>query len=159
MYKATLILDTDVLDATIELTKQAPKRVFLFVEGTLKPRLADLLLTALHTEPGRPKYPLRWASDKQRRFVMRKLRKENNLPYRRTGRLVAAWRVDTTYHANEGLMQVVNPSRVGRYVFGDQQQPFHEDTGWYEADDVVLKFSEQAQDELINFWYKETGAK
>lgn len=36
-------------------------------------------------------YPVQWDSERQRRFVMWKLRKENNLPYRRTGKYVAAW--------------------------------------------------------------------
>lgn len=45
-------------------------------------------------ETGKPvTYPIDWDSPKQRRFVMAKLRRENNLPYRRTGRYEASWKV------------------------------------------------------------------
>lgn len=38
------------------------------------------------SETGKPvEYPVQWDSEKQRKFVMAKLRRENNLPYRRTG--------------------------------------------------------------------------
>lgn len=46
--------------------------------------------------PGKPvTYPIQWDSDKQRMFVMAKLRRENNLPYKRTGAYVNGWKVST----------------------------------------------------------------
>lgn len=48
----------------------------------------------LMQEPGAPiRYPVQWDSEKQRRFVMAKLKRENNLPYRRTGQYNAAWQI------------------------------------------------------------------
>ena len=48
--------------------------------------------TNIMQRPGRkPTYPLTWDSEKQRKFVMAKLRRENNLPYQRTGAHVNGW--------------------------------------------------------------------
>lgn len=39
-------------------------------------------------------YPIQWDSEKQRRYVMWKLSKEGNLPYKRTGAYQAGWRLE-----------------------------------------------------------------
>lgn len=39
-------------------------------------------------------YPVQWDSDKQRRYVMAKLRSEGNLPYRRTDGYINGWRME-----------------------------------------------------------------
>jgi len=45
------------------------------------------------SQEGKPvTYPIQWDSERQRRFVMWKLRKEGNLPYRRTDRYRFSWR-------------------------------------------------------------------
>ena len=52
-------------------------------------------------QPGRPVvYPINWDSEKQRRFVIAKLKAENNLPYKRTGSYVNSWKI---VHFDNGL--------------------------------------------------------
>lgn len=84
------------------------------------------------TPAGSPKYPLRWKSQKQRKYVMAKLRKANNIPYRRTGRFENAWSGSVTpkqiviaHTARGDKGQFTAP-----FIIGDKQQPFHKDTGW-----------------------------
>ena len=112
-------------------------------------------------EPGAPRYPLRWKSDKQRRYVMAKLRREGNLPYKRTGQLAASWFVWSEGSADSGMVGVENGSPVGRWVYTDDQQPFHKDTGWPRMEPVVDEYGgratllvmdgwERAVDEVIN---------
>lgn len=86
-----------------------------------------------YAAPSSPKYPLRWKSDKQRRYVMARLRKENNLPYRRRGRLENAWSGSSTIKE----VVIANTARdsltgafIAPFVIGNFQQPFHADTGW-----------------------------
>lgn len=119
-------------------------------------QLGSRLLEELRKEPGPPKYPLRWASAKQRRFVMAKLRRENNLPYTRTHALVRGYRVVLDVKDDGGVFLVENESAVARYVVGDDQQPFHIDTGWRGLADIVTTFEDDAQDELIDTWYEVT---
>lgn len=50
------------------------------------------LITEDMREPGSPvTYPIQWDSEKQRRFVMAKLKKDNDLPYTRKGDYVQGW--------------------------------------------------------------------
>ncbi len=95
-------------------------------------RDSEQLIAPFRAMPGSPKYPLRWASAKQRAYVMAKLRRENNLPYKRTGALAAAWRLEMVVDngAFDIQVQAVNPTPYEKYVTGDYQQGFHIDTGW-----------------------------
>jgi hypothetical protein len=94
------------------------------------------------TPSGKPKYPLRWKSDKQRKYVMAMLRKENNLPYRRTGRLETAWAGSSTVKQ----VTIANTARdkrkgqfIAPFVIGAFQQPFHADTGWQKRSAAIEK--------------------
>jgi hypothetical protein len=130
----------------------------------------------LQTQPGSPKYPIRWTSERQRKFVMAKLRREGNLPYRRTGKLVAQWAVDVdidqitrrerffiallnflakvtaatapTPPASDVIVRIANPSPVEQYVTGIHQQGFHKDTGWYQSG-VVLDTAVQQVEGIL----------
>jgi hypothetical protein len=91
--------------------------------------------------PGKPKYPLRWKSDSQRKAVMAKLRKAGNLPYSRTGKIKRAWKGEI----NPGELIIANEARdpitrqfYAEYVFGKDQQPFHKDTGWQKENNQVI---------------------
>lgn len=83
--------------------------------------------------PSPPRYPLRWASQQQKFYVLRVLRKGVG-PYRRTTdpmsqRLQASWVVSR----HDLPHRVVVGTRVtyARYVQSARaQQPFHKDTGW-----------------------------
>jgi hypothetical protein len=55
---------------------------------------ADRIKRAMQVPGRKVKYPIKWDSDKQRRFVMAKLREEDNLPYKRTQDYVNGWVVD-----------------------------------------------------------------
>lgn len=81
--------------------------------------------------PGRPHYPIRWASARQRRFVMAKLRREG-MPYVRRGSagVGGAWTSAVT-DAPQGIIGVLgNNAPHAIFVQGPRQQPFHADTGW-----------------------------
>ena len=88
----------------------------------------------MNVAPASPKYPLRWNSERQRKYVMAKLRRERNLPYRRTGR-VLQWRLEAVRSDpmnNGGTLDIElrNDVPYAKYVYGDRQQLFHSDTGW-----------------------------
>jgi len=94
--------------------------------------------------PGPPSHPLRWASNKQKFYVTRILRK-NSGPYVRrfdpmSQNLGQSWAVD-----QEGGGEIVVGTRVtyAPYVqSARKQQPFHGDTGWVTDERAVQEVAE-----------------
>ena len=111
-------------------------------------------------------YPLEWTSERQRKFVMAKLRRENNIPYRRTYRLRAGWRVGLSRVGGGFAFRVENASDYAQFVVGSlakdtsraqaYQQQFHRKTGWVLASDTIAfwfdafteRLNENVQQEL-----------
>lgn len=153
-YSQELIIDDDIFDAIADGARKAPTLMATAVEKRALPKIRKRLLTRLHQQPGKVVYPIAWTSEKQRRFVMAKLRRENNLPYKRTGKLVQAWKVVAVINPDgKGEIIAENPANAGRYVFGEQQQRFHRNTGWYRADDIIADESVYAENLLIETWF------
>lgn len=66
--------------------------------------------------PGRPPtYPIRWDSDKQRRFVLAMLRAKGNLPYHRTNALPSGWQIEAVTNG----YRLYNPAPAAVYVYGN----------------------------------------
>lgn len=152
MFKAKVIVATDVLDAIDDAAMKSPKLMQTAFRRATR-RLRARILADLRDEPNAPNYPLRWKSERQRRYVMAKLRKDNNLPYKRTGKLLAGWRVEFEPDADGGLLVVENDTLYARYVVGDDAQPFHLDTGWVQGANVVSDYRVIAEDVLIETWF------
>lgn len=152
MISISQTVDNDILLAYRDLIAQLPKVAPKAFKGTVE-RHAKNMQRELSTEPGRPTYPLRWKSAKQRRYVMRKLRSENNLPYQRTHELAKNWRVITDF--KKDIMTVIAENRTKSAVFvqGDYAQPFHLDTGWPQSAPIYIKYQELMTDDLIQTWY------
>ena len=141
--------------------------------GTIPERYADALraeatpvaarlLDQLRVTPPRPRYPLRWTSERQRRFVMAKLREQGTLPYQRTGAYVDGYRVDERLGPRRGRITLRNttpyaPFVGGRFDTGAWQQGFHADTGW----PMAAPLAERASVDLIararRVWRAATG--
>jgi hypothetical protein len=151
MIKLAMTVDVDVLEAIADAAKTAPRRMNKAYKRRVK-TIRQNVLDELRETPGKPRYPLRWKSDKQRKFVMAKLRREKNLPYQRTGMLEAGWTTEILDQKDGAIFQVQNRLPFARFVQGDDAQPFHLDTGWPQAADIVSKWREKATDLLIETW-------
>jgi hypothetical protein len=125
-------------------------------------RLATEILRELRAAPARPRYPIQWTSEKQRRYVMAMLRRTNNLPYRRTGKLVRGWKSNKKIDVRGGIFAVENKVKYAGYVQGpfgskakageQRQQKFHRRSGWPSAPDVVARYRKKAMDALKGIW-------
>lgn len=110
-----------VRDGLEDLTKEVPlisrKRIYESMLGVRK---------ILSTPAPKPTYPLRWASERQRRYVIAMLKAQGNLPYRRTNQMPRGWVIERTetgyriYNTNDAAVHV-----YGNYE-GARQQPMHE---------------------------------
>lgn len=146
--KADVRAALDVLSAIDEQLQKTPGLMQTAFKREVG-RIRSQMLAELRVEPGKPKYPIRWTSSRQRRAVMAKLRKAGNLPYQRTHELSHGWRVDYTETADGGILTAGNETPYASFVVGDDQQGFHKDTGWLKAPDILEKWSEIVTDRLI----------
>lgn len=73
-----------------------------------------------------PGTPFIWASDRQRKAVMAKLREQGGPPYQRTQELRNGWKT-----VGSGYQQIIaNETPYADYVMGQYQQPGHQARGW-----------------------------
>lgn len=151
MIRIDVAVDTDVLDAIEDAVKTAPRRMNKAYKRRVK-TIRQNILDELREDPGPVKYPFGWKSERQRRFVMAKLRREKNLPYKRTGALRAGWMTNIRDKSDGAIFEVENRALYARFVQGDDAQPGHLRTGWPQAADIVSKWREKATDLLIDTW-------
>lgn len=133
--------------------KKIPNRFRNAMKGKTG-KLANRALSRITREPGRPIYPLRWQTERQRRAFFATRGFGRGIPYRRTGGLLLGWTVDVD-KTKEGVDVVMrNPSEVAHFVQGDRAQKFHRDTGWVQVDDVMSDFYREAEDSTAEIWYE-----
>lgn len=155
MYRAEFQVAEDILGAWAEGARAAPGLMKTASRRNLS-RFKSRVLLRLRDEPPkltRANYPLRWKSARQRRYVMMKLRQENNLPYQRTHTLSEAWDVVLELTSEGGTFYAVNDTPYVQYVVGDYQQPFHIDNGWQPAAQQIVAAEEELSELLIETWY------
>jgi hypothetical protein len=96
--------------------------------------------------PGKPSYPLKWASAKQRRwyFATRlgtKGKPGPGLPYRRLSdpmsqRLMQSWAIERT---PDGSIIGSRATYAPMVQSSEMQQPMHEETGWPTDEQVIME--------------------
>lgn len=150
-FQATV--DTEVVRQLTAALKDGPKKVQRYVRRELRTEAERRIIKKLRTYPRKPHYPLRWASERQRKYVMAMLRRQDNLPYQRTGGLRRGWDVEVKINPTTAFLVIVNDSPAAQYVMGDRQQPFHKDTGWPFAGDIIYKESARLADDMVAAWY------
>jgi hypothetical protein len=153
MFEQTVSQDVDVL-ALIqrELENARPKVRRLMFRVATGPAVLKTL-RGLMVEPGKPTYPIRWQSEKQRRYVMAKLTREKNLPYMRTHRLAQGW----TAVVGEGMtIQFVNRDKSALFVQGKYQQIMHKGR-WPYAPSAIEAATPAITAETRDRWFRSFG--
>lgn len=110
-------------------------------------------------QPGKPRYPLRWKSERQRRAFFATNGFGKGIPYRRTGKLARAWVMEATRQQRGAGLLIQNPAKAARFVSGSLarkqtaalrfKQPFHADTGWLNASPIVLDTVDAVQQDFV----------
>lgn len=164
MYRASLIIDDDVLKAKREAIRKAPGEMGLYARRVLQPRLKTETKRVLGVVPGPVKRPFDFgdgeAGDRARRAYFAK--RKGRLPYRRTGDTARAWDVKIDLRRNEGLISIFNLKKHTVWVYGPgflntrrRQVPGHKKTGWGKNfDQKIIYLSQFAQNLLIDGWYQ-----
>lgn len=148
------------------ITRDTLKPVFdlqpLLLLRSVYERRMPPLLRRLGEQPGAPVYPIRWTSERQRRYVMALLRANDNLPYRRTGQLSRSWKHTLRLLPQSGIITVFSGVPYARYVTGGldtegdnrytPQQEFHRRTGWRPAQPVIREAYRDIYDDVLRGW-------
>jgi hypothetical protein len=148
VFTAQVAISTQWMDEIHQAVDFIPQAIDAYARRELRPFASQWVDRTLRREPGPPRYPLQWESERQRRFVMAKLRRENNLPYQRTHAYVAGWHVIGDYTGGLTSITVEHLWAAAQYVGGRRQQRFHRHTGWPNAADELQLLS-LAMDERI----------
>ncbi len=150
-YKQTLTPDTFTLDAIADGIRKAPSLMQTAIKRQL-PKIRRSALDKLHTQPPPVKKPVESTSERQRRAYFATNGFGRGIPYRRTGKLVKAWEVDINFMGDGGELTIENTAPSATYVIGERQQIFHKNTGWYQADDILLDEMIEVQDIIEDLW-------
>lgn len=148
LVNAEILFDTRAIDNLSAFMDAYPELAKETVKDTFNARIKPQLLSELHYMPPKVHYPFVWASAKQRKYVMALLRRTNNLPYRRTGGMVNAWKVDISISDNAVVMSASNKSKAVRYVTGNRQQPGHVASGWPKHKETLSFWGVAAKEEV-----------
>lgn len=149
----TLQADTDILSAISSQVARTPKLMNTALKRGL-PRFKKVSKAwkRITAKPPRPKYPLRWKSARQRRFVMAKLRRENNLPYQPTGELLKAYDLLLDTKTDNGVLTLVNKSPIARFVVGDDAQPMFVGR-WTQYATEIVPIQNELNDFLVETFF------
>ncbi len=154
MVSYTLTYDKNVFAELTKAIADAPTTMNIYATTIIRKEVENYVVRNLVNVPiAKPTYPLVWKSAKQRRYVMAKLRREGNLPYRRTGAFQKAWKTQAVKDGSGSLLSVSNDSGITEYVAGsssDRQPMFPQ---WYHYETVLLKAEDLATDLATNAWY------
>jgi hypothetical protein len=149
---AKIVVDTQVFTAIRTTAQKSPGLMTTAFNRTVGRINAQFRAEMKSQEPGPAKYPIQWASVRQRRYVMAKLRREGNLPYQRTGELLDSWRVTHDGADGEGVIIFENTADAAQFVFGENQQRMHVNTGWQRAEPTIERYVETTQDTIFQTW-------
>lgn len=148
-----LVVNTDnrltaVLD---ELERELPGKVYRRIAREIVPPAERLLDRLLIFEPGPPRYPIAWASERQRRAFFATNGFGRGIPTRRTGFILHSWEIMIHQHGGELVIVAINSAPYAEFVYGPRQQPFHAGR-WPVADDVVIDAAIELEADLEAMW-------
>lgn len=116
-------------------------------------RLKTRMIRELRHEPGKPVYPIRWKTERQRRAFFATNAWGRGIPTQRTHALSGGWNVDTRTALATGTMVVSNNVPYLRYVEGNDQQPFHSASGWLLATPIVQRYMTELDSVMTATWW------
>jgi len=148
LVNASVLFDFAAIDNLADFVTAYPELATEQARDTFNAVVKPHLLNELHYMPPKVHYPFVWASEKQRKYVMAMLRETNNLPYKRTGGMVNAWKVDVIVNDGTVIMSASNKNKAVKYVTGKQQQPGHVASGWPQHKETLSFWAMAAKEEV-----------
>jgi hypothetical protein len=146
MYRISITTTSSLASDLEALEKEYPKKVLRPIVRQLLPKSERLFDRVIRYQPPAPDYPIKWKSERQRRYVLAKLKRERNLPYKRTGQYARGWEVSITLERGVVSIVAIHEWDGARFVGGEDQQPFL--TKWPRIDNEVLEIGAQLENDI-----------
>lgn len=161
MIKQSLTFKRGGLRAVKQRIQNAPTAVIKEHRAIMR-RVGEQAKAELRVQPGRPKYPIQWQSERQRRAFFASKGFGRGIPTRRTGALGKGWSFEYglntrgQFRFGTGvILRLVNKLPYAKYVQGNQQQKMHKNTRWRTARSVAIKYNRIARETLIALWKRQ----
>ncbi len=164
MIDVEMAVDLDVADAFAKTAQESPSAVRRIAGQVARGDTAKDMLAELAFIPAKPRYPLHWTGpnngQRQRRFVIAKLKRDGKLGNSRTGKHARAFRV-VVIDAAIAQLALQNSEPGTSFIYGPYpfRQRMHGETGWPFMPVIVTRYEPKFQDELIDGWLKYNGVK
>lgn len=155
MTRIEITVDRDIFDAINEGAGKAPVLMATALKRT-ESRWKSRLMKRFRVIPGKPHYPIRWTSERQRRAFFATKGFERGIPTIRTNKMINSWRLEHDTDSDGGVYSLTNDSGYEEFVTGIYQQGFHADTGWYESQSLIADAWVELEDVIIETWFTVT---
>lgn len=137
MIRSEVVANTRAIDNQIRFTSTFADQVDGVATGIFN-ESSPVLLEDLRYQPGGPRYPIDWTSDKQRKAFFATDGFGRGIPSVRSGKTARAWYAWFRRSGDRFEMTIANSSPHARFLYGDirprggpdPQQRFHRITGW-----------------------------
>lgn len=164
-----ITVDDDIAEVVIQDMKTIPRKFKALYRKRID-TLAQTTIRKLRVVPPKPRYPLRWKTEKQRRAFFASDGFGKGIPTKRTGALQKGWQYELISDFREGLFTIYNSATSRNYftgavtfyeqfVSGENMQPFHRDTGYIPSQNILADTLVDAQEILIDTWFFVNDAK
>jgi hypothetical protein len=153
-----VVPQTKVIDEYIRDIETAPIRFNALVNKLVSGRGGYIrrIEKEVTPYPGKPKRPIRWKSERQRKAYFASNGFGGGIPSRRTGKLQKSWRIifRPLQRGGDGSIQIYNDDPKASFVVGIHQQPMHLDTGWIRVDKSpgLQKIERDLTRDIIEAW-------
>lgn len=139
--------DAGLIKAYRDSLARAPQLTAQVMQRTVS-RVAPRALAPFQREGSPVTYPIRWQSERQRRAFFASNGFGKNIPYRRTGKLNASYKIGVTTSATElPSVYLTNPVSYRKFVVGRYQQRMFGGR-WFKERTLIRQARELLADEV-----------
>lgn len=115
-------------------------------------RIGALMVKELRVQPARPKYKIRWQSERQRRAFFASDGFGKGIPYRRTDKLMKGWKVEIEPIQSGAGLILINRVPSAEFVQGSRMQRMHKASGYVPSKKVVAKYRPIFRKAIYETW-------
>ncbi len=144
MIRTEVLTDKKAFNDLAAFVEAYPDLVFDAFETAFH-RNEPELQNELNFTPGKPKYPIQWTSERQRKAFFASNGFGRGIPSRRTGKLNKSWKTQLIRRGDSAVLMVSNSQKYAPFVVGrirprgkDPMQRFHRITGWQPVSETFL---------------------
>lgn len=166
MIKTSLILNTKQLDNLQAFVRAYPDYANDIAQ-TVFTRYQGKLIDELRHAPAKPKYPIQWQSERQRKAFFATNGFGGGIPYRRTGKLTRSWYAWVRRDGNRIDLNIANKTPYAPFVVGDispgrrkdPMQRMHKASGWQPVAPSIQFWVTAYREEFVKEFNKVLGNK